>query len=45
MNYLRKYFKRKVSETGLSSDRRVTGGLIYQRRKGREGKERNRKQS
>ncbi|MEM0134426.1 MAG: hypothetical protein QXU18_04255 [Thermoplasmatales archaeon] len=35
MNYLREYFKRNVSESGFSSDKRTTGGLIYQRRKDR----------
>jgi transposase len=35
MNYLREYFKRNASETGFSSDKRATGGLIYQRRKDR----------
>ena len=35
MNYLREYFKRNASESGFSSDRRTTGGLIYQRRKDR----------
>ena len=35
MNYLREYFKRNASESGFSSDKRATGGLIYQRRKDR----------
>ena len=35
MNYLREYFKRNASESGFSSDKRTTGGLIYQRRKDR----------
>ena len=32
MNYLREYFRRNASESGFSSDKRTTGGLIYQRR-------------
>ncbi len=35
MNYLREYFRRNASESGFSSDKRTTGGLIYQRRKDR----------
>ena len=35
MNYLREYFKRNASESGFSSDKRTTGGLIFQRRKDR----------
>ena len=35
MNYLREYFKRNASESGFSSDKRTTGGLIYHRRKDR----------
>ena len=35
MNYLREYFRRNASESGFSSDKRATGGLIYQRRKDR----------
>ncbi|MEM0312814.1 MAG: hypothetical protein QXM60_05845 [Thermoplasmatales archaeon] len=35
MNYLREYFKRNASESGFSSDKRTTRGLIYQRRKDR----------
>ena len=33
MNYLREYFRRNASESGFSSDKRTTGGLIYQRRR------------
>ena len=32
MSYLREYFRRNASESGFSSDKRATGGLIYQRR-------------
>ena len=32
MNYLREYFKRNASESGFSSEKRTTGGLICQRR-------------
>ena len=35
MNYLREYFKRNASESGFSSDKRTTGGLIYQKRNDR----------
>ena len=35
MSYLREYFRRNASESGFSSDKRATGGLIYQRRKDR----------
>ena len=35
MKYLREYFRRNASESGFSSDKRTTGGLIYQRRKDR----------
>ncbi len=35
MNYLRECFKRNASESGFSSDKRTTGGLIYQRRRDR----------
>jgi len=35
MSYLREYFRRNASESGFSSDKRTTGGLIYQRRKDR----------
>jgi len=35
MNYLREYFKMNASESGFSSDKRKTGGLIYQRRNDR----------
>jgi Transposase len=35
MNYLREYFKRNALESGFSSDKRTTGGLIYQRRNDR----------
>jgi len=35
MNYLREYFKRNASESGFSSDKRTTGGFIFQRRKDR----------
>ncbi|MEM3191858.1 MAG: hypothetical protein QW292_07175 [Candidatus Parvarchaeota archaeon] len=28
MNYLREYFKRNASESGFSSEKRPTGGLI-----------------
>jgi len=35
MNYLREYFKRNASESGFSSGKRITGGLIYQKRNDR----------
>jgi len=35
MDYLREYFMRNASESGFSSDKRTTGGLIYQRRNDR----------
>jgi len=35
LNYLREYFRRNTSGSGFSSDKRATGGLIYQRRKDR----------
>lgn len=35
MNYLREYFKRNASESGFSTDKRTTGGSIFQRRKDR----------
>ena len=34
-NYLREYFRRNASESGFSSDKGTTGGLIYHRRKDR----------
>jgi len=29
MNYLREYFKRKLSESEFSYDKRTTGGFIF----------------
>ncbi len=31
MNYLREYSKRKLFESEFSSDKRTTGGFIFQR--------------
>jgi len=38
MNYLREYFKRNALESGVSSDKRTTGNLIYQKRNDRKEK-------
>jgi transposase len=35
MNYFSEYFRRNASESGFSLDKRITGGLIHQRRKDR----------
>lgn len=35
MEYLREYFRRSNSEAGFSSDKRITGGIIRQRRSDR----------
>ena len=35
MNYLREYFKRNASESGFSSAKRITGHVIFHRRKNR----------
>ena len=32
IGYLREYFRRNASESGFSSDKKTTGGLIYRRR-------------